>query len=228
MDAFELSCWRRLLGVLWTARRSTQSILKGINPEYWLRGRMLRLKLQYFGHLVQRADSWKRPWCWERLKDKEKSSTGWDVRQHRQLNRHESEQWASVGLSLCCLPRPSHNLTTCNHQLPQQRHLQEAPKAKCVHTIGSGHRHCWPWSLGSGTRGTVENTNYHSSDSRPPATLSKRHTVVNAVNVSSLSQMDLMPSQTQCHLMPLCLAPCRTFQCSPTQRWKAFPTEIII
>ena len=128
---------------------------------------MLRLKLQYFGHLVQRADSWKRPWCWERLKDKEKSSTGWDVRQHRQLNRHESEQWASVGLSLCCLPRPSHNLTTCNHQLPQQRHLQQTPKAKCVHTIGSGHRHCWPWSLGSRTGGTAENTNYHSSDNRP-------------------------------------------------------------
>ena len=56
-DAFELWCWRRLLRVLWTARRSNQSILKEINPEYSLEGLMLKLKLQYFGHLVQRADS---------------------------------------------------------------------------------------------------------------------------------------------------------------------------
>ena len=54
-DAFELSCWRRLLRVPWTARRSNQSILKGINPEYSLEG--LKLKLQYFGHLMQRANS---------------------------------------------------------------------------------------------------------------------------------------------------------------------------
>ena len=56
-DAFELWCWRRLLRVLWTARRSNQSILKEINPEYSLEGLMLKLKLQYFGHLMQRADS---------------------------------------------------------------------------------------------------------------------------------------------------------------------------
>ena len=56
VDAFELCCWRRLLRVPWTARRSIQSILKGINPEYSLEGLMLKLKLQYFGHLMQRAD----------------------------------------------------------------------------------------------------------------------------------------------------------------------------
>ena len=56
MDAFELWCWRRLLRVPWTERRSNQSILKEINPEYSLEGLMLRLKLQYFGHLMQRAD----------------------------------------------------------------------------------------------------------------------------------------------------------------------------
>ena len=56
-DAFELWCWRRLLRVPWTAKRSNQSILKEINPEYSLEGLMLRLKLQYFGHLMQRADS---------------------------------------------------------------------------------------------------------------------------------------------------------------------------
>ena len=59
IDAFELWCWRRLLRVPWTARRSNQGILKEINPEYSLEGLMLKLKLklQYFGHLMQRADS---------------------------------------------------------------------------------------------------------------------------------------------------------------------------
>ena len=53
IDALELWCWRRLLRVHWTARRSNQSILREINPEYWLEGLMLKLKLQYFGHLMQ-------------------------------------------------------------------------------------------------------------------------------------------------------------------------------
>ena len=56
-DTFNLWCWRRLLRVPWTARRSNQSILKEINPEYSLVGLMLKLKLQYFGHLTRRADS---------------------------------------------------------------------------------------------------------------------------------------------------------------------------
>ena len=56
-DAFELWCWRRLLRVPWTARRSNQSILKEINPEYSLEGLMLKLKLQNFGHLMQKIDS---------------------------------------------------------------------------------------------------------------------------------------------------------------------------
>ena len=56
-DAFELWCWRRLLRIPWNARRSDQSILKKINPEYSLEGLMLVLKLQYFGHLMQRANS---------------------------------------------------------------------------------------------------------------------------------------------------------------------------
>ena len=62
IDAFELWCWRRLLRVPWTARRSNQSILKEISLEYSLEGLMLKLKLQYFGHLMKRL------WCWERLK----------------------------------------------------------------------------------------------------------------------------------------------------------------
>ena len=59
-DAFELWCWRRLLRVPWTARRSNQSILKEISPEYSLEGLMVKLKLQYFGHLMQRADSFEK------------------------------------------------------------------------------------------------------------------------------------------------------------------------
>ena len=57
IDAFELWCWRRLLRVTWTARRSNQSVLKEISPDYSLGGLMLKLKLQYFGHLMQRTDS---------------------------------------------------------------------------------------------------------------------------------------------------------------------------
>ena len=60
IDAFELWCWRRLLRVPWTARRSNQSILKEISPEYSLEGLMLKLKLQYFGHLMRRADSFQK------------------------------------------------------------------------------------------------------------------------------------------------------------------------
>ena len=57
IDAFELLCWKRLLRVPWTSRRSNQSILKEISPEYSLEGVMLKLKLQYFGHLMWRSDS---------------------------------------------------------------------------------------------------------------------------------------------------------------------------
>ena len=60
IDAFELWCWRRLLRVPWTARRSNQSILKDITPEYSLEGLMLKLKLQYFGHLMRRTDSFEK------------------------------------------------------------------------------------------------------------------------------------------------------------------------
>ena len=67
IDVFELCCWRQLLIVSWTARRANQSILKEISPEYPLGGLLLKLKLQYFGHLMRRIDSFKRPWCWGRL-----------------------------------------------------------------------------------------------------------------------------------------------------------------
>ena len=72
-------CWRRLLGVPWTARTPNKSILKEISPEYSLEGLMLKLKLQYFGHLMQRADSFEKTWCWERLRaGGEGDDRGWD------------------------------------------------------------------------------------------------------------------------------------------------------
>ena len=72
IDAFELWCCRRLLKVPWTAMRSNQSILNQISPGYSLKGLMLKLKLQYFGHLTH----WKRLWCWERLKAGEGDDRG--------------------------------------------------------------------------------------------------------------------------------------------------------
>ena len=67
IDVFELWCWRRLLRVRWTARRSNQSILKEINPEYSTEGLMLKLKLQYFGHLMWRADSYEKTLILEKI-----------------------------------------------------------------------------------------------------------------------------------------------------------------
>ena len=77
IDAFELWCWRRLLTVPWTARRSNQSVLKKINPEYSSEG--LMLKPQYFGHSCKEPTHWKRLWYWERLKaGGEGDYRGWD------------------------------------------------------------------------------------------------------------------------------------------------------
>ena len=75
IDAFELWCWRRLLRVPWTVRRSNQSILKEISPEYSLERLMLRLKLQYFGHLMQRADSLEKTLMLEKVESKRRR--GW-------------------------------------------------------------------------------------------------------------------------------------------------------
>ena len=79
IDAFKLWCYRRLLKVPWTARRSSQSILKKINPEYSLQGLMLKLNFQYFVHLMEKPTHWKRHWCCERLKaGREGDNRGWD------------------------------------------------------------------------------------------------------------------------------------------------------
>ena len=75
IDAFELWCWRRLLRVPWTARRSNQSILKEISPEYSLEWLMLKLKLQYFGYLLRRADSLEKTLMLGKIKDRRRR--GW-------------------------------------------------------------------------------------------------------------------------------------------------------
>ena len=75
IDAFELWCWRRLLRVPWTARRSNQSILKEIRPEYSLEELMLKLKLQYFGHLMLRADSFEKTLMLQKIEGRRKR--GW-------------------------------------------------------------------------------------------------------------------------------------------------------
>jgi len=101
IDAFELWCWRRLLRVPWTARRSNQSILKEINPEYSLEGLMLKVKLQYFGHQSIDAKSWltgKDPEAWKNWRQEKKGMTedkmvGW----HHWLNGYEFEQALGVG-----------------------------------------------------------------------------------------------------------------------------------
>ena len=79
IDALELWCWRRLLRVPWTARRSNRSILKEISPEYSLEGLMLKLKLQYFGHLMRKADSLEKTLMLGRLRvGGEGDDSGWD------------------------------------------------------------------------------------------------------------------------------------------------------
>ena len=92
IDAFELWCWRRLLRVPWTAKRSNQFILKEISPGISLEGKMLKLKLQYFGHLMQRVDSLEktdagRDWGQEEKGTTEDEMAGW----HHRFNRRESE-----------------------------------------------------------------------------------------------------------------------------------------
>ena len=98
IDAFELWCWRRLLRVPWTARRSNQSILKEISPGISLEGMMLKLKLQYFGHLMRRVDSLEKTLMLggiggRRRRGRQGEMAGW----HHGLDGHESERTLGVG-----------------------------------------------------------------------------------------------------------------------------------
>ena len=109
IDAFELWCWRRLLRVPWTARRSNQSTLKEISPEYSLEGLMLKLKLQYFGHLMRRTDSLEKTLMLGKIEGKRKREwqdemVGW----HHRIDGYEFEQALEVGDGqgslACCSP----------------------------------------------------------------------------------------------------------------------------
>ena len=109
IDAFQLWCWRRLLRVPWTTRTSNQLILREISPEYSLAGLMLKLKLQHFGHMMQRADSLEKnsdaKKDWEQKKGMtEDEMVGW----HHWLSGHESEQTLGdregQGNTVCCSP----------------------------------------------------------------------------------------------------------------------------
>ena len=109
IDAFELWCWRRLLRVPRTAGRSNQSILKEISPEYSLKRLILKLKLQYFGHLMRRADSFEKTLMLgkiegSRRRGQQDEMAGW----HHLLNGHEFEQASEVGDGqgslACCSP----------------------------------------------------------------------------------------------------------------------------
>ena len=90
IDAFELWCWRRLLRVPWTARRSNHSILKEISPEYSLEGLMLKLKIQYFGHMMWRTDSFEKTDAGENWRQEEMGTTEYEM-----VGWHQT-QWTRV------------------------------------------------------------------------------------------------------------------------------------
>ena len=111
VDAFELWCWRtpqELLRFPWTARRSNRSILKEISPGCSLEGLVLKLKLQYFGHLMGRVDNWKRLWCWEGLDaGGEGDDRGWDGWMA------SSTRWTWVWVDSGCCDQPA-GLACCD------------------------------------------------------------------------------------------------------------------
>ena len=121
IDAFEPWCWRRLLRVPWTERRPNQSILRKIKPEYSFKGLMLKLKLQYSGHLMWRADSLEKAltgndWGQEEKGVTEDKMVGW----HHQLNGHEFEETLGDGEGqeslACCSPWSRKELDTMSEQ----------------------------------------------------------------------------------------------------------------
>ena len=128
IDAFELWCWRRLLRVPWSERRSNQSILKEINPEYSLEGLMLKLKLQYFDHLIQRADSLEKTLMlgkiegrrrgWQRIRWLDSITDSMDVNLSK-LQETVKERGARHA-AVQGLQRVGHNLAT--EQQPEHHH----------------------------------------------------------------------------------------------------------
>ena len=127
INAFKLRCWRRLLRVSWAARRSNQSILKEINSQYSLEGLMLKLKLQYFGHLMWRVHSLERPWCWKDWAQKEKVVAEDEmVIQHHQLNEHEFEQTSRNSGGQSIMACQSMRLQRVRHNLVTEQQIQQS------------------------------------------------------------------------------------------------------
>ena len=108
IDAFELWCWRRLLRVPWTTRRSNQSILREISPEYSLEGLMLKLKVQYCDCLMQRDDSFEKTLMLGKIEGRRRTAEDKMVGWHHRLNGHEFESTPGVGDGqgglVCCSP----------------------------------------------------------------------------------------------------------------------------
>ena len=96
IDAFKLCCWRRLLRVPWTARRSNQSILKKISPEYSFEGLMLKLKLQYLGHLMWRIDSLEKTLMLGKIEGRRKREPSFTVPGHVNSSSYCREQYAAA------------------------------------------------------------------------------------------------------------------------------------
>ena len=161
-DTFELWCWRRLLRVSWIARRSNQSILKEINREYSLEGQMLKLKHQYFGHLIWRANSLERTQMFGKIegrrkdwREKKKGATedemvGW----HHQFNGHEFEQTPGDGEGqrslACCSPWGYKEMDTTwwlnNTQVNLLPWLAEGSFENCFVRPSTERRNRW-WML---------------------------------------------------------------------------------
>ena len=149
IDAFELWCWRRLLRVPWTARRSDQSILKEINPQYSLEVLMLMLKLQYFGHPMWRADSLEKPSCWKILKAKgERGGRGWDscialLTQWTWIWANSGRWWRTEEAGMCNpwgSQRVRHNLVTEHHHLKLTQYYKSTIVFKNVISVDKNEK----------------------------------------------------------------------------------------
>ena len=136
VDAFELCCWR-LSRVPWTAKRSNQSILKEISPEHWLEGLMLKLKLQYFGYLMQRVDSLEKTLMLGKIESRRRRvNRGWDGGWHYRHNGHEFEQTLG-GNDREAWCAAVNGVTKTQHNLATEQEQQQATDATHHPTVHS-------------------------------------------------------------------------------------------
>ena len=157
IDAFEPRCWRRPLRVPWTARRSNQSILKAINPEYTLEGLMLKLKLQYFGHLMGRIDSFEKTLMLGKIEVRRRGQQ-WMVGCHHWLDGYEFEQVLRVGWwtgkadvlqSLLLLSRFSHVRLCATPQTgsPPGSPIPGILQARTLEWVAISFSNAWKWKV---------------------------------------------------------------------------------